>query len=163
MICDNCKKYQATIQLEQIINNEKIEMNICQKCSLDFSTPIFFNSVIQGILFNLQSSGNNVDTITCAACGLNLAEFKKFGKLGCSNCYKDFEVELMALYKNIQYGTEHVGKFPKKSAKSLIALKEIKKLKTRLKVAIAEEEFEEAAKLRDKIKSLEEEAKNNVV
>jgi protein arginine kinase activator len=80
---------------------------------------------------------------------------KKSGRLGCSKCYEDFMLELKPFIKIIQSGIEHKGKIPLNCNKRLKIEKKIKDLKFKLEEQIIIENFEEAAKLRDKITSLQ--------
>ena len=97
----------------------------------------------------------NVPTTRCSSCKLTLSEFRKTGKLGCSNCYSTFKREISTILKNIQWGISHRGKIPQKNSAGLLVKKEIQKLRGEQSHAIDQEEYEEAARLRDKIKELE--------
>lgn len=160
MLCDKCKKNQAAVYFEQITNGEKVEFNLCYKCSLDFQTPMFFNNVLNGILLNINTLNNNeINELKCQTCGLYYNEFRKRGKLGCNSCYSSFKKELNAIFKNIQFNSEHKGKFPKKSGAEILRKREIANAKKILKKAIENEEYEEAAYLRDKIRLMEQKIK----
>ena len=65
----------------------------------------------------------------------------------------------MKILKRIHGSTQHYGKSPKKIVKIVKAKNEFDALKEKLQKAIQKEDFEEAAKLRDKIRELEK--KNN--
>ena len=90
--------------------------------------------------------------------------FKKIGRLGCAQCYVAFKASLAPLLKRIHGSTQHIGKSP-----SPVAAKELKittklqedleAVKSALQKAVKNEEFEEAASLRDKIKFLEKKMK----
>ena len=156
MLCDKCKKNQATVYFEQVTNGAKHELNLCYKCSLDLQTPMFFNNILNGILLNIKTANtSDVSDLKCKTCSLTYSEFRKRGKLGCSNCYTSFRKELSTIFKNIQFNSEHKGKFPKKSGAAILQRKEIENTKIFLKQAIDNEEYEEAAALRDKIKAME--------
>ena len=156
MLCDNCKKNQAAVFMEQVSGGEKTELNLCYKCSLDISTPMFLNNILKGMFYNSNVvEGNNVPTLSCTTCSLKLSEFKQTGKIGCSNCYQTFKREINSILRNIQWGIDHRGKIPKKNAANLILKKEVKRLRSDLNMAIDKEEYEEAARLRDKIKAIE--------
>jgi protein arginine kinase activator len=57
--------------------------------------------------------------------------------------------------KRIHGSTQHFGKSPKKMTKPVKAKNELQELKEKLQKAIQKEEFEEAAKLRDKVREME--------
>jgi len=97
------------------------------------------------------------DNLACSQCHLTYGEFKKTGRLGCSSCYKSFARELVPLMRRIHGSTSHVGKFPASLDKTSRALREVKRLRDALRQAIAQEEFEKAAQLRDELKTVESE------
>ena len=152
MLCDNCKKNQAAVYIEQVSGSEKAELNLCYKCSLDIQAPLSLNNILKGILFGIKTE--TINTTNCPSCNLKLIEFRKSGKLGCSQCYPTFKKELDVILKNIQWGVEHRGKIPKKNAANLILKKEIQNLRKELTQAIELEKYEEAARIRDQIKAI---------
>jgi protein arginine kinase activator len=75
--------------------------------------------------------------------------------LGCSQCYETFKEGLIPLLKKIHGSTQHAGSSPKKKTKKKRKFSgKIQELKEQLDEAIKKEDFEEAARLRDKIKEL---------
>ena len=71
-----------------------------------------------------------------------------------SFCYQTFKNELEALLKNVQGSIRHEGKFPKRSGVVMRYKREEDRLRTLLKKAVDEENFEEAATIRDQIKAM---------
>ena len=170
MLCENCKKNQATVHMKGFINGAVTELHFCQECSINMvnmESPISLENIFKGILESVQSMGpiqmgpltnrqapNNVPG-PCKVCALTYEQFKSIGKLGCEACYQAFPKEIEALFKNVQGSTHHEGKFPKRSGSTALQQREVGKLRSILKKAVEEENYEEAAKLRDQIKSLE--------
>ena len=70
-------------------------------------------------------------------------------------CYETFRESLFPLLRKIHGSTHHVGKFPKEVESDILIERKIRELKHRLTRAIKLEEYEEAAKIRDRIKELE--------
>ena len=183
MQCQICHVRQATVHFTNIINNQKVEMDLCEQCAnekgqLGFAFPISINGLIAGLLgfdindgINGNESNSSIDnnntniknpylrttqkTLQCEKCGMTIDEFLKVGKLGCSNCYIAFEEKLNPLIRRLQGSIEHNGKIPGKLSKKASITKEITKLKDLLNKAIEREEYEKAAELRDQIKSME--------
>ena len=93
--------------------------------------------------------------LKCGACGLSYEDFKKIGRLGCSGCYDAFRKYLIPLLKRIHGSNKHYGKMPLGQARPVELKSELEELKAKLQQAIQKEEFEEAARLRDTIKDLE--------
>ena len=161
MLCDKCKKKQATIVKLQIINDNITEYNLCEECASTGNMP--FETIFKHIMNSLIGLSDNFEEheeekifkdIKCPGCGLTYEGFKSLLKLGCSDCYNTFRNQLTAFFKNMQGNVAHTGKLPVKSGAQLIKLREADHLKKHLKKLIDSEEFEEAAKIRDKIKAL---------
>ncbi|MEK6568296.1 MAG: UvrB/UvrC motif-containing protein, partial [Candidatus Omnitrophota bacterium] len=93
--------------------------------------------------------------IKCPNCALTYADFKKVGRLGCGECYTSFRKYLLPLLKRIHGSNKHYGKMPLVLAKPLKTKTDIEELKLKLQKAVSVEDFEEAARIRDIIKKLE--------
>jgi len=101
-----------------------------------------------------QKSGPE-DNFACPQCHLTYREFKITAKLGCGICYEAFTKELLPLMRRIHGSTAHVGKLPTGLDETSRNRREVKRLRDALRQAIAQEEFEKAAAIRDELKSLE--------
>ncbi|MDR1665269.1 MAG: UvrB/UvrC motif-containing protein [Clostridiales bacterium] len=165
MLCEKCQKNQATVHMQQFVNGAKSEIHLCQACSLSLAEmPVSFEHLFQGVLDSLLSMTADAKTskkasmpaLKCEACGMTYEQFKACGKLGCEACYRTFSNELETLLKNVQGGSvRHEGKFPKRSGVALRQKREVDRLRVLLKKAVDDENFEEAAQLRDRIKVME--------
>lgn len=160
MLCENCKKNEATVHLTKIINGNKQELKICEKCAKDleaFDTTFSFQNILSGIMDYMSPAPqiNKNNGLVCSNCGASYYDFKKYGLLGCSECYKSFSPTINSVIKRVQGNVEHVGKIPKKLGKDIMEKRRISKLKEELQKAIANEEYEKAAEIRDNIKSLQ--------
>lgn len=157
MICENCGKNEANVHLTQIINGQKQELNICENCAREiegFQSPFSFQNILSGIMDYMSPAVQTVKSYeaVCKNCGTSYNDFKKTGLLGCSECYKSFAPYINTVVKRVQGNTEHAGKIPQKQGKGIIERRKLFKLKEELQKAIANEEFEKAAQLRDEIK-----------
>ena len=56
MICQECQQRQATIHFTKIINGEKTEIQLCEKCSQEKS-DVLLNGMNQGFSINDLLSG----------------------------------------------------------------------------------------------------------
>jgi protein arginine kinase activator len=86
----------------------------------------------------------------CPVCGLKYMEYRGEGRLGCPHDYQAFQAGLVPLLRRAHGATRHVGKRPGRSAAdhSLARLR----LRARLRAAVAREDYEEAARLRDQLR-----------
>lgn len=97
-----------------------------------------------------------VEEKRCPHCHRSYKEFVHIGKFGCADCYKTFGEQLDPILKRVHSGnTEHIGKIPKRIGGTIYLRKQISDLKDMLKLHIENEEFEKAAEVRDKVRSLE--------
>ena len=163
MLCDVCQDKHATVYLTQIVDGQMQKVNLCEGCAKEKGVTDPTGFALADLLLGLgtdekvsQPSGEKV----CESCGFSHSDFKKTGRLGCSECYKTFGDGLDSLVKAMHRGTKHVGKVPTRYQATKLFSDKISDLKHRLKIAITDENFEEAAKLRDQIKAAEEEFAN---
>lgn len=101
----------------------------------------------------LEQSVGGTDA-KCPQCGFTQADFKKSGRLGCSECYVTFAEGLSGLLKSMHKGTRHVGKVPESLRTKRDLTEQLNSLQKKLNKAIETESFEQAAQLRDEIKQL---------
>ncbi len=92
---------------------------------------------------------------TCPRCGLTYGEFRRVGRLGCGTCYATFEAQLLPLLRRIHGSAEHTGCVPSEISGDHLRRKEIARLKSELARAVAAEDYELAAELRDTIRARE--------
>lgn len=159
MVCDVCKNNPATVFLTQIVDGKMQKVNLCEACSKEkgVSDPTGF--ALADLLLGLGAA-QEIERGTqggqrCPACGFSQADFKKTGRLGCAVCYETFEEGLLSLLKAMHKGTEHIGKVPARLMRSLELGARVKQLRRDLDKAVAEENYEVAAQLRDQLRELE--------
>ena len=179
MKCDNCGKREATVKYTQNINGKYSKLQLCEECAkklgldmFEMNMPIDFSSFLGDMLNDysgmglLPSLGINPQE-KCEKCGLTYDEFIHTGKFGCVNCYNEFKDKLSPVLKNLHGSSSHIGRkainakntnskeFEENKQKDT-KKDEISKLQQELKKAVQEERYEDAAKIRDNIKKLEE-------
>ncbi len=91
---------------------------------------------------------------TCPACGMTRTEILKKGRLGCDRCYEAFAAEMLPVVVSLQHADQHLGKVPRRASVRMRASVEQARLRRELDQAVAAENYELAAKLRDQIKAL---------
>lgn len=166
MLCQNCQKRIANVHFTQIINNNKIEMYLCEQCAKEKGQPNFerafsMNDLLSGLIGlgmdapYIAPSAHQSPQVVCSKCGMSYEEFQKNGKLGCGNCYVTFRKKLEPIIRRIHGTLQHQGKSPGKVSENIKTTNEIEMLKEQLGRAVKNEEYEKAAELRDKIRELE--------
>jgi protein arginine kinase activator len=162
MLCDICKKKKAVIHYTEFIDGNYKELHLCQDCAakkdfLDGSFHFIDSSAESGhgIKFKTNSEQSyNSNELKCKNCGLTFEQFRKIGKLGCSQCYKYFYEELKPLLSRIHNSNQHTGKQPINKSYKSTDYETLKQLKKDLQNAVNAEDYEKAILLRDKINKL---------
>lgn len=155
MLCEKCGKNNATVMYTQIVNGQKSTLNICSQCASGESIFDNFGSLLN---FGVRPSSQNT---VCPVCNMTLSEFSRKGRAGCGECYNTFRSHASAMLRKIHGSTQHITAQDNAEEKKEETKQEAKpknpveELKEQLKCAIAEENFEQAAVLRDKIRESE--------
>jgi protein arginine kinase activator len=169
MLCENCGKNKATVHVTKIINGTKTEIFLCEKCAKEkgeleisfegkFPLHQFFSSLMG---FPGEGSEKIIPAgysgLQCPGCGLTYTQFGQIGHFGCDRCYESFGENLLPLLRRLHGSQKHIGKIPARAGSHVRLKKEIEVLREELQRKVAEEAFEEAAEIRDKIRRLESE------
>ena len=161
MQCDICSKKKATVHLTEIVDDQMSEMHLCEECARQKSVQMEQQFGLADLLAGLADFGKPTkeetkESIKCSSCGMTYDEFRKFGRLGCGQCYDSFKMHLSTLLKKVHGSNHHLGKSPAKIPKSeKKKMESFQELKMQLQQAIQREDFETAAEIRDKIRDLE--------
>ena len=159
MLCNACKQNEAKVHLTKIVGDKMQKVDLCEDCSKDkgVDDPTSYSDLLMGLSAEPVPSEPEPAAepgAKCPACGYSQADFKKAGRFGCSECYDTFGEGLVVMLKTMHKGTRHTGKVPAALHQSRAEAQKVKLLQKRLDKAITEENFEEAAQLRDEIKRL---------
>ncbi|RJP74531.1 MAG: hypothetical protein C4532_02345 [Candidatus Abyssobacteria bacterium SURF_17] len=161
MICHVCKDRVATIRLKEIVGDVVTELHLCQECfhareREGISGAASMNTML-GTLAEPEKkkAKGKAKSEKCPACGITEEQFRSKGRLGCSQCYETFARTLEPILTKIHGFTEHRGKVPRQALRSLDMKNELRRLHEDLQRAIVSENYERAAKLRDKIRKFE--------
>lgn len=175
MQCDYCDS-KATVFFTQIIGGTAKKSCLCEKCAAErgVTDPNSFLSDDvevsplskkiasigeEGQISKVSSSVekpkfSGIDSHICDGCGFSLDDLKKIGRLGCSQCYESFRGELQQNLGGMHKDTTHVGRVPAGMMRVFEHRQALEKLDVEMKAAIAAEDYEKAADLRDQIEKL---------
>lgn len=162
MRCENCNERDATVHLTEIVNDTKKEIHLCEECARQKGVTIkaqLHNLSIPefvGHLAETPGPASEEEDATCETCGLTFAKFRSQGKLGCPDDYVVFREPLLGLLERIHGGTQHRGKVPSRATTEIARQKELMQLREELRNAVDAENYERAAQLRDRIRTIEE-------
>jgi len=162
MLCNVCKQNEAKVHLTKIVGDKMQKVDLCEDCSkekgVDDPTNFSLTDVLLGKVAEEVTELTEAEpaeaSVKCPTCGYTQADFKKAGRFGCSDCYTTFGEGLEPMLKTMHKGIKHTGKVPAALQQSRAEAQKIKQLQKRLDKAVAEENFEEAAQLRDEIKRM---------
>lgn len=165
MLCQKCHERQATVHLKKIISGEETEYHLCEHCAKeqgDFIAQAMkafdFNHLLSGLL-NMESPpgypAQAQAAPRCEVCGMTYQQFTQVGRFGCPHCYESFASRLDPLLRRIQSSTNHTGKVPRRAGEQVKRRRHLEQLRKQLNHAVATEQYEEAARLRDEIRQLE--------
>ncbi len=166
MKCQICNKNEANIVFTQIINNEKIILQICTECAKKKGLSVEIHSAMQPVTNSLlggltgelgKKEKKDIPNLKCDICGLTFAEFKKTGLFGCDVCHEAFRDHVRNLLKQIHGTVVHEEKAPKRISKKIQLKQQLKDLQSELQNCVEMEDYERAATIRDQIESLEKE------
>lgn len=174
MLCERCKKKEATFHKSVYINGKGYETNLCSECAkqVNFDEDISFDEnfgmvdierKFRNLERNFLSDFWEDDFFApplilernlkkCSKCGSTFNDFLRKGKLGCENCYEEFEEEIRDMLENMDNPTDLKLEFDSEINK--LAPSELDKLNDEFNKAIAEERYEDAGELKKKINEL---------
>jgi len=174
MNCDICHTEKATIFFSQMAEGKLQKVNLCKACADDKGvtdpTGFALADMLEGMgkQTSVESSPSRGELV-CGSCGFTQADFKKTGRFGCADCYHVFDEGLDGLLEAMHKHTRHVGKAPQSFPESVdrIAVSppsrgdevpphaRLSELRQALSKSVEDEDYEEAARLRDAISRLE--------
>ena len=179
MLCDKCKKNEATIHVKKVTNGKIESLHLCAGCAReneDHGVLGAFGFNLAEVLFNIgemnkspenaaeeENAPAQENTLRCPVCSWDVQKLQKNnGKLGCPECYKSFSGIIGDALNHIQRGGVHLGKRagcadPLANAAALRI--EIERTRKEQAEFIRKEEYEKAAVCRDRIAELTEKLK----
>ena len=173
MKCEHCNVNDATFLYEENINGNKRSLRLCADCAAKLQAGKLFGDGIEALsipsfakmqenfldgLFGFSPKHPSTSTQkACPGCGASWAELLQKGKAFCPTCYTTFGEELQPTVRSLHGNVTHVGRAPAGRRAQKEKRDRLATLKAELAKAISEEKFEDAAKLRDEIRTLEKE------
>ena len=158
MKCDVCDTQPATVFLTQIVKGDMQKINLCEACAKEkgVTDPTGFQLADMLLGFG---AGTKVETAptekSCPSCGMTQSTFRKTGRLGCANCYSIFGEGMDGLLKAMHKGTRHIGKIPAHLTNRKAHAAHLAELTAALTIAVTSEAYEDAARLKAEIATIE--------
>lgn len=171
LLCEKCKKRTATVFYNENLNGKTRSYSLCGECAAklhekgdigditsmlgSFADPFCdLHDNLFGGFFGMGSH-TAVSDKKCPDCSSTFARIRQSGRVGCPSCYRVFAEELAPTLHTVHGSTTHTGVVPARHRARRAKAERLKLLKSQMQEAIAKEDFEAAATLRDEIKCLE--------
>lgn len=182
MKCDNCHKKKASTYITQMVDGKLKKANVCPQCAEEngINNPTGYDLLSQLEAVSEETpvrSANLLHELACPSCGFSHTDFKKTGRFGCAECYQVFNEGLDSLLEAMHKHTSHVGKVPfgspqphhpvRKIASPPVRIEKedteerLSNLRAALSKSIDNEDYEEAARIRDEISQIESSVKKS--
>lgn len=171
-LCDECKAKQACYTVSVMMGDQVTQRRLCPDCmarmnmNLSAGNVARMISAIMGALAGqggektpeAPSAADDADSaVACRRCGTTLAQFTKGGKLGCPGCYNAFRDRLMPMLQQLHGRVEHTGRKPTQDEAAQQRRAAYERLTRQMEAAVAREDYESAAIIRDQLRKLEQE------
>jgi protein arginine kinase activator len=161
MTCERCGR-EATVHLsERSEGGDSRTVHYCEACAREAgvdvpATPpdLALDAVLQGLI--VANVGELVGVLArkvCPTCGITFRDYRSGRRLGCPRDYEVFAAGLVGLIRQAHHATRHVGKVPRRLPGPA---GDILDLRAKMRKAVAAEDYEEASRLRDRIRLLRE-------
>lgn len=162
MMCEICNQNPAVIHIEKHQGEEKTQIRLCLDCAgmRDVLPENLNTEKLQSIIENIAESKKRLqqgEQKACPNCHIDYSSIE-LGITGCPSCYKNLvtKKELSRWQKTSRL--KYIGKTPYnfriQQPTVKIKLKELKVLEDKLSFYISQEDYENAALLRDQIESI---------
>lgn len=186
MLCEKCKVREANIRYTEVIGGVATEHNLCSHCAreMDFGQYTGLASLFDSeypigkLLSQLLGMGDGQEvqqagdlaSLVCPTCQTSYGDFVKNSQFGCPDCYHMFDLLISDKLKQLHGSDTHTGRRPAGMAaqlqedildKPLTKEEQRELLRSKLKEAVAEEDYEAAAIYRDEIRALEKDSPSN--
>jgi protein arginine kinase activator len=166
MLCQECHNAPAAVHVKKRQGEEEISIHLCRACAkkigwhnpledVKFPLAQFISSMMHDMSLGSAQAPPPDGEAKCGECGLSFQEFSRTGRLGCGHCYEAFRSSMQELLRRIHGNTKHTGRRPQNAPKPVRTSKarSLRQLKAELDRAVADEDFEKAARLRDEIRA----------
>jgi protein arginine kinase activator len=159
--CDVCKK-PATVHLTQIVKNQIQKVDLCEECAqtkgvtdpAGFSLAELLTKGVPGSEGGDEGAEEHPSALVCETCGCTPRDLKKNGRLGCAACYEHLRPIVLPLLAGLHKGRVHRGKTPFRQLRRVEIRREMETVEQQLLEAIQNENFEDAARHRDRLEVL---------
>ena len=160
MNCEVCGLRSATHIFVEVTREHRLERRVCETCAWKLALALPEGASVKPVAPKrpMLPPGKEEMERVCSRCGRPYTEVKKTLLVGCAECYAAFLENLKAFLKKL-HDTEVVykGRAYAHDPRRRTLMEERQELLSRLEELVSEERFEEAARVRDRLRVIEEE------
>lgn len=160
MLCEECKVNEATYTISVVVGGEVTTRHLCGDCMAKMNSDLQSGN-IKSLLSSILSAITGNDTpeshqpeIVCPRCHTTFSQFTKSGHLGCPKCYEAFHEQLQPMLLQIHGRVQHAGRQPLNTFEAQRQRTLQEELTRQMEQAVAQEDFETAARLRDQLREI---------
>ena len=164
-LCQECGEAEACYTVSVMAGGQITQRHLCANCMAMMNMNLSGGNIKQmlsAILSALvgveeEKSAPDVppeEDVTCQRCGRTLSQFTKTGKLGCPVCYTSFREQLTPMLQQIHGRVQHAGRKPLATEAAQQRRTTYERISRHLEAAVAVEDYETAALLRDQLRRL---------
>ena len=161
--CESCGKHQASFRFTAMDGDGRRTSLLCVDCGVSHGIPreelgdgrLDTREIWDEIVQRLASKDRDSQSLACPACGLTYVAFEQEGSLGCPGCYQTFMGDMTRLLREYHGREEHRGKMPRLHGRRIDLRRRMLGVKENIQIAVSEERFEDAARMRDEMRDLD--------
>ncbi|MBQ3157512.1 MAG: UvrB/UvrC motif-containing protein [Clostridia bacterium] len=166
VLCEECGVNEACYTISVMMNGQVTQRRLCADCMAKMNMNLaagnvkhLLSAIMSAITGGVEAAAAAAvapeDDVVCERCGTTLSQFTKSGKLGCPTCYTAFREQLTPMLQQIHGRTQHAGRKPLDTEAAQRRRAAWERLSRQLEQAVAVEDFESAAQLRDQLRRLQ--------
>lgn len=158
-VCQRCNQAKATVHITDTIPAKR-ERHLCEQCAemegvIIKQNPPAANEMLKQFIKHKTGLGE-LSELCCPKCKISFRDFQLKGLLGCPHDYEAFRSALMPLISRAHEGaTHHIGKVPATADETIHRQTGLIRLRRELQDALDQENYEQAASVRDQIEAME--------
>lgn len=164
-ICEGCGTREARLRFTEVDGRGQRAALLCAECGIARGVPaeelrgerMDTRALWSEIIHRLADDRSAEAALACPDCGLTFSDFERSERLGCPRCYQTFMGDMTRLLREFHGREEHRGKMPRNFGRRIDLRRRILGVKESIQLAVSEERFEAAARMRDEMRDLEQE------
>lgn len=148
MDCQKCARKPATVFMTTVVGGDLKKVDLCEECARQSGAVHPAGFLAADLILQEAIQVAVPASHACPSCGYTQETLQKTGRLGCGMCYEKFAAPLQAALMESQRDVVHRGKRP---ARKRATRDELEK---EMQIHVVAENYEEAARLRDRIRKM---------